>query len=88
MVKGVLPEALTRIHAPMAKAFILLCLGRRVNTGDEACDEIMRPTATELLCHPFLRANEEMDDKFAGVTGMQTSLVCIYSHLIFGGIQR
>jgi hypothetical protein len=50
--QGKLPKALDRLPHATAVQFISECL--------DSCDK--RPTAAALLQHPFLVANEEVDD--------------------------
>ena len=56
VMNGIPPNSLSRVRNQEAKEFIMLCLG----TG-EGRDPKSRPTAPELLRHPFL-ANRKVDD--------------------------
>lgn len=56
VMNGIPPNSLSRVRNVEAKEFIMLCLG----TGDDR-DPKSRPTASELLRHPFL-ANKKVDD--------------------------
>jgi hypothetical protein len=56
VMNGIPPNSLSRVRNLEAKEFIMLCLG----TG-EGRDPKSRPTASELLRHPFL-ANKKVDD--------------------------
>jgi WNK lysine deficient protein kinase len=47
VISGIAPASLRRLKSDNAREFILLCLGIG---KDPSC----RPTATELLAHPFL----------------------------------
>lgn len=53
---GIEPESLSRICSPEAQDFIRQCLGKRDDTG-----KVFRPSASDLLEHPFL-VNRESDD--------------------------
>jgi len=52
------PDVLSRLQSKHAREFILLCLGYRNEAG-----EYIRPTATELLLHPFLVKRSNDDDE-------------------------
>ena len=52
------PEVLSRLQSKYAREFVLLCLGHK----DEN-DNYIRPTASELLKHPFLEKRENDDDE-------------------------
>jgi WNK lysine deficient protein kinase len=54
---GELPEVLTRLESRNAREFILLCLGHK----DEATGRYVRPSAAELLQHPFLEKRASDD---------------------------
>ena len=56
VMNGIPPNSLSRVRNVEAKEFIMLCLG----TGEDR-DPKSRPTASELLRHPFL-ANKKVDD--------------------------
>ena len=56
VMNGLPPNSLSRVRNVEAKEFIMLCLG----TGEDR-DPKSRPTASELLRHPFL-ANKKVDD--------------------------
>ena len=56
VMNGIPPNSLSRVRNVEAKEFIMLCLG----TGEDR-DPNSRPTASELLRHPFL-ANKKVDD--------------------------
>ncbi len=52
------PEILGRIQSKHARDFVNFCLGYRDNEGN-----YIRPSATELLQHPFLAIRENDDDE-------------------------
>lgn len=56
--RGDPPECLRRIHSKNAREFIELCLGHM----DEN-EKYIRPSATELLAHPFLQKRPNDDDE-------------------------
>jgi WNK lysine deficient protein kinase len=55
---GAPPSVLMRLQSHHAREFVLLCLGYK----DEN-DKYIRPTASELLKHPFLEKRENDDDE-------------------------
>eukprot|EP00980_Cylindrotheca_fusiformis_P016695 scaffold5024_cov136-Cylindrotheca_fusiformis.AAC.24 len=57
--RGDPPESLRRIHSKEAREFIELCLGRL----DDENGKYIRPSATELLAHPFLQKKQDDDDE-------------------------
>jgi len=57
--KGEHPRSLNRIKNREAREFILLCLGRKDSSGN---GKYVRPSAAQLLSHPFLVAEDDDDD--------------------------
>lgn len=55
---GIEPESLNRIRSSEARDFIRQCLGQRDETG-----KVNRPSASELLDHPFLVSRESDDSE-------------------------
>ena len=55
---GDLPEVLSRLQSRHAREFVILCLGYKDANG-----AYVRPTATELLQHPFLVKRSNDDDE-------------------------
>jgi hypothetical protein len=55
VTNGIPPASLARVKNTSAKEFIQLCLG----TIPDANGEYRRPSATELLTHPFLQKNAD-----------------------------
>ena len=58
VTSGIEPESLNRIRSSNARAFIRLCLGTPDGQGG-----YFRPSATELLDHPFLAKREDDDSE-------------------------
>jgi len=56
--RGDPPGSLKRIQSTHARAFVELCLGRVDENG-----KYIRPSATELLAHPFLQKRPSDDDE-------------------------
>jgi WNK lysine deficient protein kinase len=55
---GAPPSVLMRLQSHHAREFVLLCLGYKDENGN-----YIRPTASELLKHPFLEKRENDDDE-------------------------
>uniref|UniRef100_A0A7S4J5M1 non-specific serine/threonine protein kinase n=1 Tax=Odontella aurita TaxID=265563 RepID=A0A7S4J5M1_9STRA len=55
---GIAPESLRRVRNQEARDFIRLCLGKNDDEGGYT-----RPSAAELLCHPFLSKRMEDDSE-------------------------
>ncbi|CAJ1930525.1 unnamed protein product [Cylindrotheca closterium] len=64
--RGDPPDSLKRIQSTHAKAFVELCLGRVDENG-----KYIRPSATELLEHPFLQKRPSDDDEVEVLPLMQ-----------------
>mmetsp|Transcript_53260 Transcript_53260/g.129376 ORF Transcript_53260/g.129376 Transcript_53260/m.129376 type:complete len:893 (-) Transcript_53260:1106-3784(-) len=58
VMRGAPPDCLKRLRSTHAKEFIELCLGYRDEDG-----KYVRPSATELLAHPFLEKRPVDDDE-------------------------
>ena len=56
--RGVPPESLNRIQSSHAREFVKLCLGYMDENG-----KFIRPSATELLSHDFLKNWPNDDDE-------------------------
>lgn len=63
VTKGILPASLSRLKSQEAKDFISICLGTLVNgNSDDENAQYERPSASELLQHPFLMEKGDGDD--------------------------
>lgn len=62
---GAPPEILSRIESHHARDFVTLCLGYKNETG-----KYVRPTASELLTHPFLEKRENENDEVVVIPPM------------------
>jgi WNK lysine deficient protein kinase len=58
VLRGDLPSNLTRLKSDNARKFIMLCLGYKNKSG-----KYVRPSAAELLTHPFLQKSDDDDDE-------------------------
>lgn len=58
VIRGDPPDCLRRLKSRHAREFIYLCLGTKDETG-----KYVRPSATELIDHPFLQQRPSDDDE-------------------------
>ncbi|KAL3940782.1 MAG: hypothetical protein SGBAC_004740 [Bacillariaceae sp.] len=72
--RGVPPNSLKRIQSTHARAFVELCLGQADENG-----KYNRPSATELLAHPFLQKRPSDDDEVEVLPLMQERVIGEYS---------
>jgi len=59
VMRGDPPDSLARVRSKEARDFITLCLGYK----DEECGKYVRPSAAELLNHPFLGTGADDDSE-------------------------
>ena len=70
VIRGDPPDSLRRLKSRHAREFIYLCLGSKDDDGN-----YIRPSATELLAHPFLQQRPSDDDEVEVEAPMQEKVI-------------